>query len=215
MNQKEEKMKEFDELLQVATTLIGPGGCPWDAKQTFFSLQPYVLEEAHELVEAVDGQDDEEIVEELGDLLYTVIFYCKLAEKENRFTVKEVIEALREKLVRRHPHVFACLAVKDEEEVVQNWERIKKEEKGKKERKSKLEGIPDQLPSLAKGQKMHKVFTRAGFLADIEAKTEEEKISRALWDLIQRAEEGQIDIEGAFRRQLSAYKHAFMSWEGG
>ena len=99
-------MKAFDELLDVARTLNGEKGCPWDIKQTFFSLQPYVIEEAHELVEAVDRGDDQEIVEELGDLLYTVVFYAKVAEREKRFTMEDILNCEKEKLIRRHPHVF-------------------------------------------------------------------------------------------------------------
>ena len=92
-------MQAFDDLLKVAQVLNGPTGCPWDLKQTFFSLQPYVLEEAHEVVEAVDSQNDKEIVEELGDLLYTVIFYAKIAEKEFRFSMEEIVKCVTDKLI--------------------------------------------------------------------------------------------------------------------
>src|SRR3989339_1148864 len=124
-------MKQFDELWDVATRLNSSEGCPWDLKQTFISLQPYVLEEAHEVVEAVDRGMDKEIVEELGDLLYTVLFYAKVAEKEGRFSIEEILKTVKEKLIRRHPHVFENLKVETEEEVVRNWEKIKKETEGK------------------------------------------------------------------------------------
>ncbi len=208
-------MKEFDELLEVANRLHGPNGCPWDLKQTFFSLQPYVLEEAHEVVEAVDGQNDQEIVEELGDLLYTVIFYAKVAEKEGRFSMKEIIQSIKEKLIRRHPHVFGSIGSKTEEEIIRNWNLIKQEEKGKEHRASALDGIPDQLPILSKAQKMIKVFerTKFGFLETSEIK-EEDEIAKDLLRLIQIAEKSGVDIEGALRRKLSSYKKKFTEWEG-
>ncbi len=208
-------MKEFDELLEVANRLHGPNGCPWDHKQTFFSLQPYVLEEAHEVVEAVDGQNDEEIVEELGDLLYTVIFYAKIAEKDGRFTVQEIINSVKDKLIRRHPHVFGSIGSATEEEIVRNWNLIKQEEKGKEHRVSALDGIPDQLPTLSKAQKMVKVFerTKFDFLENNEIK-EEEEIAEDLLRLIQIAEKSGVDIEGALRRKISSYKKKFTQWEG-
>lgn len=207
-------MKEFDELLEVGNRLLGPKGCPWDHKQTFFSLQPYVLEEAHEVVEAVDGQNNEEIVEELGDLLYTVVFYAKIAEKEGRFSMKAILESITEKLIRRHPHVFGSIGEKTEEEIVKNWNRIKLEEKGKENRTSALDGIPDGLQTLSKAQKMAKVFDRTKFLPleEIQPKKEDE-MAEELFSLIQIAEKSGVDLEGAFRRKLAFYKKSFSEWE--
>lgn len=207
-------MKEFDDLLEVARVLNGPGGCPWDLKQTFFSLQPYVLEEAHEVVEAVDGQNDKEIVEELGDLLYTVIFYAKVAEKESRFSMKEILATVKEKLIRRHPHIFGSTKVENESDVEKNWDLIKKTEEGKTHRVSGLDGIPDQLPLLAKSQKMMKVFAKTQFInLDPVPKKEEEDLSEAIFSLIKSAEKSGVDIESAFRRKLSDYKREFCQWE--
>lgn len=207
-------MEAFDELVEVAKTLNGPGGCPWDVKQTFFSLQPYVLEEAHEVVEAVDGGKDSEIVEELGDLLYTVIFYAKIAEREQRFSLEEILCTVKDKLIRRHPHVFGEVKAETEEEVIKNWENIKKQEAGKVNRKSLLEGIPDELPLLAKAQKMVRVFKRSTFrdLPSVETKAEE-RLAEELFDLIAQAEALEIDMESAFRRYLSAQKQSFAAFE--
>lgn len=206
-------MRQFDELLEVASILNGPNGCSWDQKQTFFSLQPYVLEEAHEVVEAVDGEDDQEIIEELGDLLYTVIFYAKVAQKEDRFSIKEVLEVVKEKLIRRHPHVFGSLKVESEEEVIKNWERIKQEKEGK-QKDSLLQGIPEKLPSLAKAQKMAKVFSRAGFV-DLTPLPEmkEEDLAKGLFDLVLIAERSKVDFESALRRLLAREKQSFQDWE--
>lgn len=203
-------MQEFDDLVAVADRLLGPGGCSWDHKQTFFSLQPYVLEEAHEVVEAVDGQKDEEIIEELGDLLYVVLFYAKLAEKEKKFSLSDILIAIREKAVRRHPHVFAAVEVKDDEEIIKNWEKIKKEEQGKSQRKHALEGIPDQLPLLAKAQKMCKIFKKQGFspVSCLE-KNKEQELADSLWQLVEKASQEGIDLESAFRRKITSLKQEF------
>ena len=140
-------MKAFDALLHVAEKLLGPQGCPWDQKQTFQSLQPYVLEEAHEVIEAVDLDDDRKIVEELGDLLYTVVFYGKLAEKTGRFSLEDIVSTIKEKLVRRHPHIFGDVKVDSVDEIVSNWEKIKAQEKGSAAQK--IDAIPQSLPARA------------------------------------------------------------------
>ncbi len=202
-------MKQFDELWDVATRLNSSEGCPWDLKQTFISLQPYVLEEAHEVVEAVDRGMDKEIVEELGDLLYTVLFYAKVAEKEGRFSIEEILKTVKEKLIRRHPHVFENLKVETEEEVVRNWEKIKKETEGKVKKE-----FLKELPALSKAQKMVKIFDRSGYqkLSDLSEITEEE-IGSQLLEIVQRAEKSHIDSEGALRRLLLKHQNAFQKWE--
>lgn len=202
-------MEAFDILLEVAKKLNGPGGCPWDQRQTFVSLQRYVLEEAHEVVEAVDKEDREELVEELGDLLYTVVFYAKVAEREGLFTMEDVLRSVTDKLIRRHPHVFGEVSVDSEEEVIRNWENIKKEEKGKKERPSALSGIPDSLSSLMKAQKMARIFQRQEFAWE----EEEEDLGGALWKLVEEAEKADLDLEGELRRALLARQKAFQCWE--
>lgn len=208
-------MDQFDALLHVAEKLLGPNGCPWDQTQTFLSLQPYVLEEAHEVIEAVDADDDRKIIEELGDLLYTVVFYGKLAEKSGRFSIEEIVKTIKEKLIRRHPHVFAEVKVEGVDEIIKNWEQIKAEEKKEEKRLSKLDGIPPTLPTLVKAQKILKRIQRSGFdLPNQEAKmTLEEEIGDELLKLILRAESNGIDTESALRRSLSKLEDAFRQHE--
>ncbi len=202
-------MKEFDDLLDIATYLNGPSGCPWDHKQTFNSLQPYVLEEAHEVVEAVDRGNDKEIIEELGDLLYTVIFYAKIAEKDKRFSIQEILDGINQKLIRRHPHVFEDLKVNSEEEVVENWERIKKEKEGKRKKE-----FLKELPALAKAQKMISIFSRSGFASlDSIPVLSEEEIAGRLLEIVRIAEKSKVDSEGVLRRILLMHQKAFQKWE--
>ena len=152
----------FGRLVEIMRRLRGPGGCPWDAEQTHGSLRRYLIEEAYEVIEAIDKNDPELLKEELGDLLLQPIFHAAIAEEQGEFSMGEVIETICDKLVRRHPHVFGDQVVKSAEEQVENWERIKKREKGE-ERKSALAGIPPQMPALMKAQKLTEKAARVGF----------------------------------------------------
>ena len=147
-------MNEFNNLLRIADRLLGPGGCPWDREQTFFTLQPYLLEETHELIEAIDGQNPAKISEELGDVLYALLFLAKLGENGQTFTLAQSIQTVAEKLIRRHPHIFADKKISSTDDVETNWEEVKKKE-GKK---SPIADIPPTLPALARAQKViHKM----------------------------------------------------------
>jgi tetrapyrrole methylase family protein/MazG family protein len=127
--------RPIEELLEIMATLRGPEGCPWDKEQTHESLKPYVVEEAYELVEAVDGGENGEIREELGDLLLQIIFHSQIASESGRFDFDDVIRGINDKLLRRHPHVFGDEKAVDEMEALKNWERIKVETEGKKKTK--------------------------------------------------------------------------------
>ena len=127
--------KPIDELLQTMATLRGPEGCLWDKEQTHESLKPYVVEEAYELLEAIDGGENGEIREELGDLLLQIIFHSQIAAEKGTFVFDDVIRGINEKLLRRHPHVFGDEKADNVEEILKNWERIKTETEGKKKAK--------------------------------------------------------------------------------
>ena len=197
-------MQQFESLLDVAETLLGPQGCPWDKKQTFLSLQPYVLEEAHEVIEAVDADDDRKMIEELGDLLYTIIFYGKLGEIQGRFSLEQIVSGIREKLIRRHPHVFGDLSVKDEEEIVKNWEEIKKQEKKESGEKPLAEGIPVTMHALGRAQKIVRRQLRqdAASFSEANAPATEQEIGEKLLQIVAQAEKNGIDAESALRRAL-------------
>ena len=202
-------MKTFDELIEIAETLQGPEGCPWDKKQTFQSLKPYVLEEAHELLEALDADDAEMMVEELGDVLFQVVFFGTLGEKTGRFTLEDVIQSVCDKLVRRHPHVFGADKVDSSDDVVKHWERIKLEEK--KDRKHPLEGIPKTLGALARAQKIVDKMLRKemSFPLSEEKSSAEEVIGDQFLDLIIQAQQEGVDAESAVRASLKKYEALF------
>ncbi|HEY3284701.1 MAG TPA: MazG family protein, partial [Armatimonadota bacterium] len=134
---------DFPDLVEIVRRLRAPDGCPWDREQTHASLRKYLLEESYEAIEAIDLKDDARLCDELGDVLLQVMLHSQMASEEDSFTIREVIEAITTKMIRRHPHVFGDVEVADSQEVLHNWERIKAKEKGAySERKSVLDGVP-------------------------------------------------------------------------
>lgn len=153
---------KFARLMNLMRRLRAPGGCPWDAEQTHASLKRYLLEEAYEVIEAIDSDDPDLLKEELGDLMLQPVFHAAIAEENGKFSMDEILDTICDKLVRRHPHVFGTQVVRTADEQVENWERIKKAEKGE-ERKSALAGVPPHLPALMKAQKITEKAARVGF----------------------------------------------------
>ncbi len=159
----------FEKLVGVMARLRAPGGCPWDREQTHATLRTYLIEEAYEVLDALDGADDVKFAEELGDLLLQVVFHAQMADEEGRFNIVDVIREIYEKLIRRHPHVFGEKQAKDAAEVLRNWEIIKKEErqaKGAVEAEtadSVLDGVPRSLPALLEGYQLTRKAARIGF----------------------------------------------------
>lgn len=152
----------FEQLIAIMKRLRGPGGCPWDAEQTHESLTRYLLEETYEVIEAIEAKSPEHIKEELGDLLLQPVFHAAIAEEAGTFTMNDIITTLCDKLVRRHPHVFGDLHIADSAAQIENWEQIKKTEKGT-QRTSALSGVPPHLPALLKAQKITEKAARVGF----------------------------------------------------
>ncbi len=200
-------MKEWNDLLTIADTLLGPQGCPWDREQTLFTLQPYLLEEAHELIEAIDLLDGQKIAEELGDVIYALIFVAKLGEKEEKFSLSDALRLVSEKLIRRHPHVFGDVKADTSEEIVRNWEQIKQTEF--KERKHILDGIPPALPALARAQKMIVKMKRVGKSFTCPFFETEEELGEAFWELLAAAEAKGWNAEDLVRRTASRHEKVF------
>lgn len=155
-------MNRFERLIKVMARLRSPDGCPWDLKQDHQSLKPYLIEEAYEVIEAIDSGDDQKLKEELGDLLLQIVFHARLAEEKGRFDIWGVAEGICEKLIARHPHVFEKRRKITPEEVLQNWEHIKIANSGKEEY-SVLEGVPKSLPALLKAYRVQEKVARFDF----------------------------------------------------
>lgn len=198
-------MKELDDLVQTINRLLAPDGCPWDREQTLQSMRSSLVEETYEVIEAIDLDHTEQLKEELGDLFFNVVFLCKLAEKERLFTLGEVLKQVVAKLVRRHPHIFGEVKLNSSQEVLKQWEAIKTEEK-KQKSSYVLDGIPKDLPSLARAQKMVKKLA-----ADQDFKVEapsgslsaEEQAGEFLWHSIQDLSKQGIHAEQALRKRLT------------
>ncbi len=155
--------EHFEKLVAIMHRLRAPGGCPWDGEQTHESIKPYLIEEAYEVLEAIDDGDDKELCGELGDLLLQVVFHAEMASETNRFAIADVIEAICDKMVRRHPHVFADTEVRDSAEVLQNWSKIKAAERKHSADTSALAGVPKAMPALIRAQRISEKAASAGF----------------------------------------------------
>ncbi len=155
----------LEALRAIVARLRAPGGCPWDREQTHTSLRGSLLEEAHEVAEAIDERDDAHLCEELGDLLLQVVMHSDIAEGEGRFTLDDVARGITEKLIRRHPHVFGTGQVEGSAGVVQQWEEIKKAERASRGEKteSALDGVSGALPALLRAEKITKKAAKVGF----------------------------------------------------
>jgi tetrapyrrole methylase family protein / MazG family protein len=162
----------FEKLVAVQARLRAPKGCPWDGEQTHHTLRTYLLEEAYEVLEALDTGNDAKLAEEMGDLLLQIVFHSQIASEEGRFTVADVIREIHDKMIRRHPHVFGETHAKDSKEVLRNWEQIKAEERraskgesedGAKEAPSLLDGVSRGLPATLEGFQLTRKASRIGF----------------------------------------------------
>ena len=156
-----EKFNQFDTLVDIIARLRGPDGCPWDREQTHASLREALLEECYEVLEALDEGDVKKLGEELGDLIMQVVFHAQIAAEAGQFAIGDVIRNINTKLVQRHPHVFGSLKVKDADEVLANWDELKKKERGGDT--SILDNVPKQLPALSYSQEIQSRAARAGF----------------------------------------------------
>ncbi|MBN1352502.1 nucleoside triphosphate pyrophosphohydrolase [candidate division KSB1 bacterium] len=191
---------EFQKLVEIMRTLRGKDGCPWDKEQTHSSLRQYLLEEAHEVLEALDDGNDEELRIELGDLLLQIVFHAQIASEAGKFAIGDVIRAINEKLIRRHPHVFGDKKIQTSEQQTVNWEKIKKLE-GKK---SVLDGVPRTLSALLRAHRIQHKAAHVGFdwqkAEDVWKKVEEEM--KELTEVV--AEKDQSKIESEFGDLLFA-----------
>jgi MazG family protein len=222
-------------LVGVMRRLLAPGGCPWDREQTFETLRKYVLEEACEVIDAIDANDRGALREELGDLLLQIVFQAELGRREGSFAIDDVIEGIVAKLVYRHPHVFAAshpdkelASAKDADAVLRNWEKLKVREKG---RRGLLAGVPRSMPALTRAQRIGEKVARVGFdwesaegsrakvteeLRELDAAVVagnetaiEEEMGDLLFALVNLSRHLKIDAEGALRRASDKFTRRF------
>jgi MazG family protein len=224
----------IDQLIDIIAKLRGPGGCPWDREQTHSSLRAGLIEEAYEVVEAINTGDDANLREELGDLLLQSVFHAQIATEEGRFNFDDVARSISEKLIRRHPHVFGADRCADSTEVLRKWDDIKRAEKGHIAT-SALDGISGGLPALMRAEKVQKKAARVGFdwseaapvvakireeLAEVEAELPggssakiEEEIGDLLFSVVNLARKLKVDGETALQRATDKFATRFRAVE--
>jgi tetrapyrrole methylase family protein / MazG family protein len=226
----------FERLLAIMDRLRGPDGCPWDREQSRLSLKPYLIEEAYEVLEAIENDDAPALEEELGDLLFQVVFHARLASERAEFTMAHLLDRLTDKMIRRHPHVFGDAALTTAGEVARQWEAIKQREaEAKGFPRSVIDGVPRALPGLLRAQRLQEKAARVRFdWADAQAawaKVEEElaETARALaegertrvqdelgdlfFSLVNVARLSSIDAEETLQHAIEKFRRRFLQME--
>jgi MazG family protein len=215
-------------LVGVMRRLLAPDGCPWDREQSFETLRKYALEEACEVIDAIDSGDRAALCEELGDLLLQVVFQAELARSEGSFGIDDVVAGIVDKLVKRHPHVFGDLEARDADEVLRNWEKLKAQEKGQR---GILAGVPRSMPALTRAQRIGEKVSRVGFdwedaagsrtkvaeeIGELDRAIEqgdahaiEEETGDVLFALVNLSRHLGVDAEAALRRTIDKFTARF------
>lgn len=223
----------FESLVKIMRDLRSEKGCPWDKVQTHETLKPYIIEESYEVIDAIDSQNPNSIKEELGDLLFQIIFHCQIAEERGDFSIYDVCRCIQEKMIRRHPHVFADKAFDTPTEVSKQWEERKKEEG--KNKQSILEGIPKRLPALLMAQRVQSRASKVGFdwnalddvipklreeleefenaINDTDKKRCEEEIGDILFTIVNISRHKKINAEDTLRKTVKKFINRFAEIE--
>lgn len=228
---------QFETLVQIMERLRGDDGCPWDREQTRQTLKPFLIEEAYEVVEAIDEEDPKQIMEELGDLLFQVVFHAQVAAERREFTIGQVLAATTEKMVRRHPHVFGDGTASTAHEVLEQWEELKRKERhvASTAPVSALDGVPRELPALLRAQRLQDKASRVGFdwpeISGVTAKLEEElgelteaigsatpeaieqELGDVLFSLVNLARFLNLNAEEALRKSVARFTTRFRCME--
>lgn len=211
------KNPAINDLQIIMARLRAPDGCPWDREQDHQTLRWHAVEEVYELIDAIESKDDHEMEEELGDLLLQVVFHCQLARERGAFDFERVARHIADKLLRRHPHVFGELKVKDVDQVWANWEKIKKAEKHgtRHARASALDGIPKHLPALLRAEKLIKKARRVKLETDAPSLpgVTRRKLARQLFDLARAAQSRGWSAEDLLRAETLRRERAWRKVE--
>ena len=229
--------QKFAQLVEVMAKLRAPGGCPWDRKQTFDTIKSYLLEEAYEVMDSIDRRDWPSLAEELGDLLLQPVFFAEMAREQGLFSIADSIDAINEKLVRRHPHVFGDAHAETPEDVKLRWDEIKKQEKAPAPNASALDAVPRNLPALMEAEKIGQKAAAMGFewpdIAGVLDKLQEEaaELARAresahrehiehelgdlLFTVVNLARFLKVDPEQALRKTSARFRRRFAYVEAG
>lgn len=209
------KRAAIDDLLAIMAKLRSPEGCPWDREQDHQTLRFHAVEEVYELLDAIEARDDVEMAEELGDLLLQVVFHCQLAHERGAFDFEKVSRHIADKLIRRHPHVFGDVKVKNVDQVWANWEKIKHAEKKgtKHERPSAFDGIPKHLPALLRAEKLIKKARKAKLLTATKRSPAKAQLATQLFELAEAAQKRGWSAEELLRNEIKRRERAWRKAE--
>ena len=216
MELKKEKYT-FDDLVKIIEKLRSPEGCPWDREQTHQSITANMIEEAYELVEAIEKGNPEKIADESGDVLLQVMLHAQIGKDDGEYDINDVTDMISRKMIQRHPHVFGDVSVENSEEVLKNWDAIKREDREQKSITDELKGVSAYVPTLMRAKKIAKKAKKAGYdykCQEISAKTEEE-FGKLLFDIAVSAGENGIDPEVALSKQIGKFIDEFERFEKG
>ena len=202
-----EKKKNFYEFCEIVEKLRAPGGCPWDREQTHESLAKHLLEEAYEANDAIEEGDFEKIADELGDVLLQIVMHAQIGKEEGTFTIDDVTDMVSRKMIERHPHVFGDVKVKSSEEVLDNWEEIKKAQRGQKSVYESMESVTKSLPALTRAGKIIGKAKKSGlYTPQMPSDIEKDEIGKKLFEICAFAYENHIDPEA----ELSIFTKNFI-----
>lgn len=227
-----EKNYSFEELLEIVEKLRSEDGCPWDREQTHDSIKQNIIEEGYELVEALEDEDFHKMADESGDLLLQVIFHAQIGKENNEYSIDDVINAICRKLIHRHPHVFGEVSVSGSDEVLDNWSKIKREERGQKTVAEDMEGVSKYLPSLMRAEKIQSKAEKSGYVfnepavaaesisnminilaGNDDTEVAEKYIGKMLFELAAVAKGLGVDAETALNRHTETFIHEFAKHE--
>jgi tetrapyrrole methylase family protein/MazG family protein len=227
-----DKKYTFEDLLEIVEKLRGKDGCPWDMEQTHESIKHNIIEEGYELIEMLERGDAEKIADESGDLLLQVVFHAQIGKENGEYDMDDVISAVCSKLIHRHPHVFGDVMVKNSDEVLENWNRIKREDRGQKTISEDMDGISKALPALMRAQKIQKKAEKSGYIfgtpldvaesisnmINILSNNEnndvaEKYIGKMLFELVAVAKKSGVDAETALNRYANEFVKEYAKHE--
>ncbi len=226
------KKYKFEDLLEIMEKLRGEDGCPWDREQTHESIKRSIMEEGYELIEAIDGGNPEKMADESGDLLLQVVFHAQIGKETGEYDIDDVTDAICRKLIHRHPHVFGDKTVESTEEVLNNWDEIKRNDREQKTVAEELRGISKYLPALTRAEKIQSKASKTGYffndiknIVDIGANklrmidentdkiVAEKYLGQVLFDIVTVAKNAGIDAEVALSRRISDFICEYEKYE--
>lgn len=227
-----DKKYSFEDLLKIVERLRGEGGCPWDIEQTHNSIKHNIIEEGYELVEAIDGGSAEKMADESGDLLLQVVFHAQIGKESGEYDITDVTDAICRKLIHRHPHVFGSEKAENSEEVLRNWNKIKRDDRGQETIAQEIEGVSKYLPALMRTEKVQGKVEKSGYIFNgpevvaenisgminiLKQSTDrdaaEKYIGKMLFELVSVARAMNVEAETALSKHLDSFIQEFSKYE--